>query len=171
MQAPCTVRWSHMQERAQCIYTPPTPMCMPTLEASTSKRAHELLRFRLGCYTLPSVTRRRAGIPRSERLCPLCMHGAGDEKHLVFGCSALNGIRLRFPHLFTGFHTMSSYMNQAAHTTRRHAFISSLIVCEHSHDNLESGVVPALEPAMLSHSTLLRSPRAAGVWLARGATP
>ena len=30
--------------------------------------------------------------------------------------------------------------------------ISSLIVCEHSHDNLELGVVPALEPAMLSHS-------------------
>ena len=34
--------------------------------------------------------------------------------HLVFECSALNGIRLRFPHLFTGFHTMSSFMNQAA---------------------------------------------------------
>ena len=82
--------------------------------ASTSKRAHELLRFRLGCHTLPSVTGRRAGIPRSERICLLCMHGVGDEKHLVFECSALNGIRLRFPHLFTGFHTMSSFMNQAA---------------------------------------------------------
>ncbi len=70
--------------------------------ASTSKRAHELLRFRLGCHTLPSVAGRRAGIPRSERLCPLCMRGVGDEKHLVFECSALNGIRLRFPHLFTG---------------------------------------------------------------------
>ena len=43
--------------------------------ASTSKRAHELLRFRLGCHTLLSVTGRRAGIPRSERLCLLCMHG------------------------------------------------------------------------------------------------
>ena len=82
--------------------------------ASISKRAHELLRFRLGCHTLPSVTERRAGIPRSERLCLLCMHGVGDEKHLVFECSALNGISLRFPHLFTGFHTMSSFMNQAA---------------------------------------------------------
>ena len=31
--------------------------------ASTSKRAQELLRFRLGCHTLPSVTGRRAGNP------------------------------------------------------------------------------------------------------------
>ena len=44
----------------------------------------------------------------------MVMHGVGDEKHLVFEYSALNGIRLRFPHLFTGFHTMSSFMNQAA---------------------------------------------------------
>ena len=36
--------------------------------------------------------------------------------------------------------------------------ISSLIVCEHSHDNLELGVVPALEPAMLSHSYSLAKP-------------
>ena len=36
--------------------------------------------------------------------------------------------------------------------------ISSLIVCEHSHDNLEFGVVPALEPAMLSHSYSLAKP-------------
>ena len=38
----------------------------------------------------------------------------GRRKHLVFVCSALNGIRLRFPHLFTSFQTMSSFMNQAA---------------------------------------------------------
>ena len=63
------------------------------------------------CHSLPGVAER---LHRSERLCLLCMHGVGDEKHLVFECSALNGIRLRFPHLFTGFHTMSSFMNQAA---------------------------------------------------------
>ena len=37
-------------------------------------------------------------------------------------------------------------------------FVTSLIVCEHSHDNLELGVVPALEPAMLSHSYSLAKP-------------
>ena len=77
-------------------------------------------------------------------------------QHLVFECSALNGIRLRFPHLFTGFHTMSSFKNKLHNGT---SCISSLIiVCEHSHDNLELGVVPALEPAMLSHSYSLAKP-------------
>ena len=56
-------------------------------------------------------------------LCPLCMHGVEDEKLSVFECSALNGIRLRFAHLFTGFHTMSSFMNQATQRDDvRHAF-------------------------------------------------
>ena len=36
--------------------------------------------------------------------------------------------------------------------------ISLLIVCEHSHDNLKLGVVPTLEPAMLSHSSSLAKP-------------
>ena len=91
--------------------------------ASTSKRAHDLLLFRLGCYTLPSVTGRRAGIPRPVRLCPLCMHGVGDDKHLVFECSALNGIRLGFPTCLrapTPCHPLCT--KQAAQATRRHAF-------------------------------------------------
>ena len=80
----------------------------------------------------------------------------GDEKHLVFECTALNGIRLRFPHLFRGFHTMSSFMNQAAQRDVMH-FITDCLRT-HSHDNLELGVVPALEPAMLSHSYSLAKP-------------
>ena len=52
---------------------------------------------------------------QSVRLCSLCMHGVGDEKHLVFECSALNRIRLKFPHLFTGFHTMLSFTNHQRH--------------------------------------------------------
>ena len=44
----------------------------------------------------------------------ICMRGVGDETHLVFECSALNVIRLRFSHLFTDLHTMSSFINQAA---------------------------------------------------------
>ena len=90
----------------------------------------------------------------------VCTHGVGDEKHLVFECSALNGIRLRFPHLFTGFHTMSSFIYEPSCTTSLEtSCISSLIVCEHSHDNLKLGVVPAPEPAiMLSHSCSLAKP-------------
>ena len=66
--------------------------------------------------TVASVTGRRAGIPLSERLCPLCMHGVGDEKHLMF---EFFGIRLRILHLFTGFHTI---FYAPSCTTRRHAF-------------------------------------------------
>ncbi len=58
--------------------------------ASTSQRTYELLRFRLKCHTLPSVSGRSAEIPRFERLCPVCVGDVGDEKHLVFECSALN---------------------------------------------------------------------------------
>ena len=47
-------------------------------------------------------------------ICAVCMRGVGDEKHLVFECSALNGIRLGFSRLFTDLHMMSSFMNQTA---------------------------------------------------------
>ena len=46
----------------------------------------------------------------------------------------------------------------SAHHINGTSCISSLIVCEHSHDNLELGVVPAIEPAMLSHSYSLAKP-------------
>ena len=86
-------------------------------------------------------------------------------EHLGFACSALNIIRLRFPYelvlrkqartcLRTGFHTMSSFMNQAAQRDVMHLIND----CEHSHDNLELVEFLALAPAMLSHSNSLAKP-------------
>jgi hypothetical protein len=68
--------------------------------ARSSSRAHQLLRFRLGCHSLPRVVGRRTGIPRHLRHCALCNQGVGDEKHLVFDCIALSHLRSRFQHLF-----------------------------------------------------------------------
>ena len=47
--------------------------------AGTSTRAHELLRFRLGCHALPCIMGRRTQTPRHERLCQMCSAGLGDE--------------------------------------------------------------------------------------------
>jgi exonuclease III len=82
--------------------------------ARSSSRAHQLLRFRLGCHSLPCVVGRRTGIPRHLRHCALCNQGVGDEKHLVFECIALSHLRSRFQHLFWHGCAMSSFMNQDA---------------------------------------------------------
>jgi hypothetical protein len=78
--------------------------------ARSSSRAHQLLRFRLGCHSLPCGV---AGVLEFRYTCALCRQGLGDEKHLVFDCIALIPIRLRFKHLFQRGCTMSSFMNQA----------------------------------------------------------
>ena len=68
---------------------------------------------------LPPLTKSdRRGYARS-----VCTAWETSEKHLVSECSALNGIRLMFPHLFTGFHTMSSFMNQVAQRDVMHFII------------------------------------------------
>ena len=82
--------------------------------ARSSSRAHQLLRFRLGCHSLPCVVGWRTGIPRHLRHCALCNQGVGDEKHLVFECIALSHLRSRFQHLFWHGCAMSSFMNQDA---------------------------------------------------------
>ena len=82
--------------------------------ARSSSRAHQLVRFRLGCHGLPCVVGRRTGTPRHLRCCTLCHQGVGDEKHLVFECTALNHIRSHFQHLFCRGYTMSLFMNQDA---------------------------------------------------------
>ena len=53
-----------------------------------------------------------------------------------FECSALNGIRLRCPHLITGFSTMSSFMNQAAQRDVVH-FIADCLQTHTAMTNLE----------------------------------
>ena len=77
---------------------------------ANARKITQLMRFRLGCHGLPSdVGRHRAdSLPRHERLCTRCQDGRGDEKHMVFECSALQHIRDEYPALFAGHHTMRS---------------------------------------------------------------
>ena len=60
-----------------------------TCELSASAReVTQLLRFRLGCHSLPSVGRRSTPrVLRRERICTRCHDG------LVFECSALQHIK------------------------------------------------------------------------------
>jgi hypothetical protein len=78
--------------------------------ARSSSRAHQLLRFRLGCHGLPCVVGRPTGTPRHLRRCACGRQELWDEKHLVLECIALVLIRLRFQHQFQHVCTMSSFM-------------------------------------------------------------
>ena len=41
------------------------------------------LRFRTGCHALPNVIGTRTGVPRSQRLCPLCQSPYSDERAYI----------------------------------------------------------------------------------------
>ena len=75
---------------------------------------------------------RVCGIPGVDMLSPrgtvciVCAAWDGGEKHLVLECSALNGIRLMFPRLFTDLHTMFHFVNQAAQRDVMHFFTDCL---------------------------------------------
>ena len=53
---------------------------------ASPRKVLQLLRFRLGCHTLPSATGQRKNpcVPRDQRICTRCQHGLGDERRLVF---------------------------------------------------------------------------------------
>ena len=63
-------------------------------------------------------------------VCTRCQDGKGDEKHMVFECSALQHIRDEYPALFAGHHTMRSFMNLADQSSIIH-FISECLDCNH----------------------------------------
>ena len=63
----------------------------------SSKDMRVMLRFRMGCHNLPIEMGRRHGIPRAQRVCTLCDTGSvGDERHLLFECPTLSGVRANF---------------------------------------------------------------------------
>ena len=74
------------------------------------------LQFRLGCHGLPIATGRFVGaghvllhrlylgflLDRADRVCLACSSGAiGDEKHMIFECTALAPLRQQHADLFT----------------------------------------------------------------------
>ena len=75
------------------------------------------LQFRLGCHGLPIATGRFAGtahVDRAQRVCLSCNSGAlGDERPLIFECTALAFLQSRYAGLFTcSTDTMRSFFAQ-----------------------------------------------------------
>ena len=87
-----------------------------SLPASASK-VSRLLRFRLGCQILLPVVSGwyRQVLRRPQRLCRHCpANCVGNEKHLIFECSALDHFRLKFSVHFLVHHSVRSFMNQVS---------------------------------------------------------
>jgi len=53
--------------------------------SASARKVTQMLRFRSGCHSLPSILGRRSNLrmPRHERMCTKCHDGFGDEKQLV----------------------------------------------------------------------------------------
>ena len=86
----------------------------------SGRRMQRFLQFRLGCHGLPIATGRLAGaghVDRANRVCLACNSGAiGDEKHMVFECTALAPLRQQYADLFTPrTETMRSFFAQQDH--------------------------------------------------------
>lgn len=105
----CTyVRWFARPPWARgARYPAQLPFSAGTLRA--------FLRFRAGCHGLPNDVGRRNGTPRLQRICGRCgAQMVGDERHLVFECSAVQHVRDKYSHLFSGpGQTMQQFMWQA----------------------------------------------------------
>ena len=69
------------------------------------RRMQRFLQFWLGCHGLPIAAGRLAGaglVDRANRVCLTCNSGAiGDEKHMIFECTALSLLRQQHACLFT----------------------------------------------------------------------
>ena len=86
--------------------------------------SQQLLKFRTSNHNLPVETGRWSGIPREERLCPLCNSPAvADEYHYLFKCEILAAERLlylpRRSFSWPNLHKMASLMNSNKPNTIR----------------------------------------------------
>ena len=78
-----------------------------------SKCMQAFLRFRMGVHRLPKDEGSWNRVPRQDRVCQLCGSGSlCDEKHVVFHCSALQGLREQHAPLFVGVPTMRQFFWQ-----------------------------------------------------------
>ena len=93
-----------------CSLAPPVAVPL------SAKTVCSFIRFRSGCSGLPVDTGRWAEprVPRSQRVCQLCHSGqVCDEKHVVFECSMLAGLRDKYRRLFgVNTQTMLQFMWQ-----------------------------------------------------------
>ncbi len=90
------------------------------------RRVLQVVRFRLGCSTLPSVAQRNQGVHRAARVCLCCDQGViGDEYHVVFQCLATRAARAPFVHLFPCGTTMLAF-------SRNPDIIHLPLTCDHS---------------------------------------
>ena len=72
----------------------------------------KFLRFRTGCHALPNVTRGWEGVPRSQRLCPLCQSQYCDERHALLESPALISLREKYHQLFCVHNSMRQFLWQ-----------------------------------------------------------
>ena len=94
----------------------------------SGRNMKRFLQFRLGCHKLPVAVGRRSGVARHCRLCACCAAASlGDEKHLVFECATLTGLRAKYADLFRDpTHTMRSFFAQGDHLRVFHYVIECL---------------------------------------------
>ena len=69
-----------------------------------------ITRWRLSCFDLKVETGRYRGIPREERLCPIC-NVLEDENHVIFNCRAYDNIRTQFTDLLQQNPTTRDILN------------------------------------------------------------
>ena len=93
-----------------------------------------LFRFRMGVHRLPKDEGSWSRVPRHERLCLLCNLGSlCDEKHVVFECSALQGLRDEYASLFSDVCTMKQFLWQddlVSVAKFIHACLDKMFSCE-----------------------------------------
>ena len=115
--SPNTMLCTYLLWFARPTYAPhdlPRQVTQVHVSASAMK---VFLRFRCGRHNLPNDVGRRQGVPRFQRFCLKCYAqgdlAVGDEYHLVFECPAVQHVRDRYPHLFSGpAQTMQEFMWQ-----------------------------------------------------------
>ena len=114
---------------------PPHKHARSLLDLPLSSRCMQtLFRFRMGVHRLPKDEGSWSRVPRHERLCLLCNLGSlCDEKHVVFECSALQGLRDEYASLFSDVCTMKQFLWQddlVSVAKFIHASLDKMFSCE-----------------------------------------
>ena len=101
----------------------------PSIYESFMREDYRILitRWRLSCFDLKIETDRYRGIPRDERLCPIC-NVLEDEEHVIFNCRAYENIRTQFSDLLEEHTTTRDILNpQNKETAERVGLMLKLI--------------------------------------------